>query len=340
MKNILYIGNKLNKESSNISSIESLGFLLESEGYTLYYASSKRNKTQRLIEMVWLTITLNRKVDFVLIDTYSTWNFYYAFIVSQLCRMLQLKYIPILHGGNLPSRLKNNPKLCSMIFNNAYKNVSPSFYLKAEFEKYNYAVNNYAVTYIPNSIEIEKYKFKERAYKTINLLWVRSFSKIYNPKLAILVLKSLQDKGFDASLCMVGPDSDGTLKEVKKLAKKLKVDVKFTGKLTKKKWVALSKNYNVFINTTNFDNMPVSVIEAMSLGLPIVSTNVGGMPYLIKDNDEGLLVEPNNIEEMTKAIIYLFNEPKKRKLMIDNARAKVESYDWQHVKKEWFNLLK
>ena len=86
---------------------------------------------------------------------------------------------------------------------------------------------------------------------------------------------------FDATLAMIGPDVDGSLTKVKDLARKKNLDVNFTGKLSKPEWINYSKDFNVFINTTNFDNTPVSVIEAMALGLPVVSTNVGGMPFLI-----------------------------------------------------------
>ena len=61
----------------------------------------------------------------------------------------------------------------------------------------------------------KKYQFEERNFEEIKLLWVRSFSKIYNPELAIKVLKTLIDEGIPASLCMVGPDSDGSLKKLK-----------------------------------------------------------------------------------------------------------------------------
>ena len=139
---------------------------------------------------------------------------------------------------------------------------------------------------------------------------------------------------------MVGPDSDGSLSKVKKFAKKQKVTVNFTGKLSKKKWTNLSKDYNIFINTTNFDNAPVSVIEAMALGLPIVSTNVGGIPFLIANKKEGILVEQNNTEAMVNAIKSIYNNNKLAKLLTINARRKVEQFDWQEVKKLWFEILK
>jgi len=335
MKSILYIGNKLNHKKSNLSSISTLGPLLESEGFKLYYASSKINKYFRLFEMLYFCLKYSRKVDFVIIDTYSTDNFYYALLVSQLCRILKIRYIPSLNGGNLPKRLKQNPKLSNYIFNNSYKNVSPSLYLKYEFEKKGYK----NINYIPNTIELSKYKFKERNFDTVKLLWVRSFSKIYNPSLAIKIAKRLLDKNVKVKLCMVGPDSDGTLKEVKSLARHLGVDVKFTGKLTKPKWIELSKEYNIFINTTNFDNMPVSVIEAMALGLIVVSTNVGGMPNLIEHQHDGILVEPNNEILFADAIINLINSPKSYNEIVLNARAKVEQFDWEVIKHIWFKVL-
>jgi glycosyltransferase involved in cell wall biosynthesis len=102
----------------------------------------------------------------------------------------------------------------------------------------------------------------------------------------------------------------------------------------------LSKEYNVFINTTHFDNTPVSVIEAMALGLPIVSTNVGGIPFLVHNTSSGLLVNDNDDEGMTKAIKSLFNDKELGNKMIINARKTVENFDWNVVKYNWFEILK
>jgi glycosyltransferase involved in cell wall biosynthesis len=335
MKNILYIGNNLSKTGKTQTTIESLSEHLRNEGYTVYTFSNKNNKIVRLFDMLLGILKKSRKTDYVLIDTYSTQNFYYAYLSSQLCRVLQLKYIPILHGGNLPNRLQNNPRLSKALFCHAYKNVSPSLYIKSEFEKKGYS----NIVCIPNTIDISSYRYKQRSYETVNLLWVRSFSKIYNPLLVIKLLKALQDEGFKTTLCMVGPEGDGSLKEAQNLAKSMKVEVTFTGKLSKKEWINLSEDYNIFINTTNFDNMPVSVMEAMALGLPIISTNVGGMPFIIENGHNGILVNPNNIEKFVKSVKWIQSHPDEVKIMTKNARGNVEQFDNKLVMKKWYSLL-
>ncbi len=334
MKNVLYVGNALSQRSKNLTSVEILSVRLK-QFSKVKIASSKQNKLLRILDMVLLLLKNVSNTDYVLIDTYSTVNFYYALIVSQISRMLRINYIPILHGGNLEKRLIQNPRMSKMIFNNAYRLVSPSHFLKETFKNYGYQ----NVEYIPNTIEIGDFEFLNRDVDIIKLFWLRSFSKIYNPTLAVLILDSLIKKGYNTELCMVGPDNDGSLKEVKKLVKQLDLNVRFTGKLSKKEWIELSKDYNVFINTTDFDNTPVSVIEAMALGLPIVSTDVGGLPYLISHNEDGLLVPPNDVDAMLNAIIKLKEDQNLKNKLVINARKKVEKFDWKQVKVKWETLL-
>ncbi|MFH6769629.1 glycosyltransferase family 4 protein [Gaetbulibacter aquiaggeris] len=335
MKNLLYIGNHLSKTGKTETTIETLSKSLRLEGYKVFAFSNKRNKLVRLFDMLFAILKYAIKVDYVLIDTYSTSNFYYAFLCSQLCRIVNLKFIPILHGGNLPKRIKSNPKLSKAIFKNAFINISPSTYIQSEFSKQGFS----NVMIIPNAIDLKNYPFKLREFKTIKLLWVRSFSEIYNPLLAVKIVKSLKDEGLNASLCMVGPEGDGTLEKTKDYAKALGVDVIFTGKLSKNEWIKMSTDYNVFLNTTNFDNMPVSVIEAMALGLPIISTNVGGLPFLINHNEDGILVNRDDVSEFVDAIKEIRSCPDKAIKLAQNARRKVEGYDWDKIKSQWISLL-
>lgn len=333
--NLLYIGNKLSKHGNTATSIETLGAFLEAEGYKVYYASSKKNKIARMIHMIYKTFKRSKQVDYVLIDTYSTQNFWFAFIISQLCRILRLKYIAKLHGGDLPNRLAKSPFFCDMIFKNAYKITAPSGYLMNAFEV-KYAKN---IMFIPNTIEINNYPIVQKEFSVPKILWVRSFSSIYNPKMAIKVAANLKVKYPNVALCMIGPDKENLIADCKKYAKELNVDVEFTGKLSKKKWIKRSQEFNVFINTTHFDNTPVSVIEAMALGIPVVSTNVGGIPYLLNDSENALLVNDGDSEAMSQAIEKIISDDLLRTHLIKNGRTLVEDFDWSIVKQKWIDIL-
>ena len=335
MRHILYIGNKLSNSGSNVTSIETLGSFLQNEGYEVVMASSKKNKILRLLDMLFTTIKYSNKVSLVLIDTYSTQNFYYSILVAQVCRILNLAYIPILRGGMLPDRLEKSSKLCKKLFNNAKTNVSPSNYLMEAFKKEGYT----NLTYIPNTIEIDNYPFFERKNIKAKLLWVRSFSEIYNPLLAIKIVEKLLDKNITVKLCMIGPEKDGSLSNCKEIAEQKSLPIIFTGKLEKAAWIEQSKHYDIFINTTNFDNTPVSVMEAMALGLPVISTNVGGLPFLIDHQKTGVLVPPNDKFKFVDAIMDLIENPKKAQSLATNARAAVENFDWEKVKHHWFRVL-
>ena len=101
----------------------------------------------------------------------------------------------------------------------------------------------------------------------------------------------------------------------------------------------MSEDYNVFINTTNYDNTPLSLIEAMALGLPVVSTNVGGIPFLIDHDVHGLLVNKNDDEAMTNAIVSIMLKTEKAHKLVDNDSSRAEYFDWHSVKMHWLKLL-
>ena len=334
-KTLLYIGNKLATKGGTATVIDTLSAQLIQEGYTVITASEKKNKARRLLDMVATFLRFRNQIDAVLIDTYSTNNFYYATVIGGLCRKYHIPYFPILHGGNLPQRLEQSPLKSKKYFGGAQLNISPSHYLMEAFSAQGFE----NITYIPNAVEIKKYPFKFRKTATTKLLWVRSFSEIYNPLLAIEVLEKLIEKGHQASLTMVGPEKDGSLAKCKALVAKKSLPVTFTGLLSKEAWIELSKQSDIFINTTNFDNMPVSIIEAMALGFPIVSTNVGGLPFLIADGVNGVLVPTKNAIAMVQAIERISNDHKISEAMSNAARLKGESYNWAIIKESWHKVL-
>ncbi|MHA6279873.1 glycosyltransferase family 4 protein [Salinimicrobium sp. CAU 1759] len=286
--------------------------------------------------MLWLVYRNRKTADYVLIDTYSTQNFWYAYAVARLCQQLKIKYIPILHGGELPDRLARSPKASKKLFKKAFLNVAPSLYIKTIFQQAGFT----NVRYIPNSINLEDYRFQERPVLRPKLFWVRAFAEIYNPLQAMKVLELLLPDYPNAELSMVGPAKDDSWKECIRYAKLHRLPVRFPGRLSKEEWTALAAYYDIFLNTTNIDNTPVSVIEAMALGLPVISTNVGGLPYLISADIDGILVPPNDPERMAAAVKNVLQDPERSLVRTRAARKKVEAFDWEVVKRSWREVLR
>jgi len=333
MNRILYIGNKLEKWGRTPTAVDTIPDLLKTEGLEIVSISSFQNKFLRLLEMCLYCLFGNYQK--VLIDTYSTQNFIFSKLCGSIARFRGKDYYFILHGGNLSNRISSSGNYVTNLFRTATKLVAPSKYLNQQFDQLGYE----NLICIPNAIPLQNYTFQNHIQTTPKLLWIRSFQQLYNPKLAIQVLENLSVQYPDSELCMVGPDKDGSLEELKKYVKENNLKVSFPGKLSKPDLISLSEDYCIFLNTSNVDNTPVSVMEAMSLGLPVVSTNVGGMPYLIKNEQTGLLVSPEDPKAMTAACIKLIYQPEFSAQLAKNARIEVENFDWERVKHQWLDLL-
>jgi glycosyltransferase involved in cell wall biosynthesis len=331
---LLYIGNKLSKHGFTPTCIDILGPQLESN-YDVVYASDYENQIIRIGHMFLKTMFFNGGNSYILIDTYSTVSFYYVVIVSMLARLKGIPYIPILHGGNLENRLRNHPRLSRMVFANAHKLVAPSGYMYAIFK--NYAYDN--ILLIPNNIDITIYPFTPRISIKPKILWVRSFASLYNPELGIKAVAELNKVFPQIELCFVGPEKDGTMENCQQLVAELNLSkqISFKGKLNKEDWIQLSMNYDIFLSTTNVDNTPVSVMEAMALGMVVVSTNAGGVPFLIEHAKTGYLY---NIGD-EQGLVVLLRELMNGDLLStsESARNKAEEWDWKNIKEEWRKLL-
>ena len=78
----------------------------------------------------------------------------------------------------------------------------------------------------------------------------------------------------------------------------------------------------------------------MALGLPVVSTNVGGIPFLLQHEKNALLVADNDLEAMVFQIERLFSEPELSDLLVNNAHNLVKGFDWNVIRKQWIDLLR
>ena len=287
--------------------------------------------------MVISVINNRKKCQLIIIDVFSTHALTFACFIMLMSKYLKLPYIPVLRGGYLPERYKKHPHIFNFLLSDARTIISPSEYLRESFQN-----NSFSITVIPNYIDLEKYRFKTRKKIKPHLLWVRSIHNIYNPSMAIHVLDKIRKIYPDARLCMVGPVKDNrVMEQLKILISRLDLQdhVLFSGQLSKIEWTALSKDYDIFINTTDYDNNPVTLLESMALGLPIVSTNVGGVPYLIDDNVTGLLVGAKKSEQMVGKINELISGKIDGYQIARNAREAVSHYDKNEIIKQWCQTI-
>ena len=227
--------------------------------------------------------------------------------------------------------------MTNFVFENANTNIIPSSYAESIFKKY-----NFQTTYIPNCIDFSNYTFKLRKKIRPRIMWLRSFHKIYNPKMAIEVLKILNNSYNDVKLTMVGPEKDGSLKECLELSKKYKLNqkIKFVGYLRKIEWLEIAKDHDIFINTSTIDNMPVSILEMMALGLPIISTNVGGIPFFLENRKNSYLVASNDSKNMAYQVEYLVERPKVACKISLDALNSLKPFSADLVVPEWVKIIK
>jgi len=146
----------------------------------------------------------------------------------------------------------------------------------------------------------------------------------------------------EAHLTMAGLDKrDGSLSRTQAFIRENKLEqrVNILGPIEKKDVPTALQKADIFLNTSRIDNTPVSVLEAMANGLCVVSTNVGGMPFMLDDGKDSLLVAPDQSKDMARAVTRLIAEPVLAERISRNARVKAEKWDWAQILPRWQSLL-
>jgi glycosyltransferase involved in cell wall biosynthesis len=250
--------------------------------------------------------------------------------------MLNKKYILFLHGGNLPFRYENSHKRVTFIFSKAYKIIAPSLYLKSYFEE-----KGFIIEHIPNIIELEKYPFKLRENVRPNILAIRGFGKPYNPLMTLRAVNKLKVTIPNIQLLLLGNEDDFYYKDVIQFIKQnhLKEFVTIKPKCLRDEWVAFSKDYDIMISNPVIDNTPVSIIEGMALGMCVISTKVGGVPFMVSDSEVEFVNETDDYRKLAASIMKLYFDSGRCSELSKNGRLKAESFGWEIVKSSWKNLI-
>jgi glycosyltransferase involved in cell wall biosynthesis len=208
--------------------------------------------------------------------------------------------------------------------------IVPSDFLNEVFKKFGLNAK-----VIPNIADIEEFPFKYRDKFRPRFVVARHLEPIYNVECAIRCFAHILDRFPHAILKIAGNGTDESSLRAYVRELDLNGSVKFLGNVNRSEIVNLYDEVDIFLNSSNVDNMPIAILEAMASGLPVVSTNAGGIPYLVQDGRTGFLVNLNDHQAMAKKIIQLLESPVMARNIVKEARQYVEVFCWDNVKKQW-----
>lgn len=212
--------------------------------------------------------------------------------------------------------------------------ITPSDYLVEVFAKFGLKARP-----IFNFVNAEEYGHGRRDTVKPVFLANRNLEPLYNVGCVIKAFSLIQKRHENASLTIAG---DGSEKEkLCRLAEDLGLkNVEFVGPVPQTEMPALYAKADIYLNASNIDNMPNSVIEAFAAGTLVISTNAGGIPYVVTDGENGFLVERDDHKAMSeKAINVLENNDLAQKI-IANAYTESSKYTWENVRSKWIELYR
>lgn len=212
--------------------------------------------------------------------------------------------------------------------------IVPSGFLEAVFAKHGFSTN-----IVPNIIDLSRFRAETRLEAPAplkagfpHIIVTRNLEPIYDNATALRAF-SIVRRTFPAarlSLAGSGPEQQALVSLATDLG--IADAVTFTGRVDNERMAALYHSADIMINPSLVDNMPISVLEALASGVPVVSTDVGGVPYLVEHEKTALLVPVQDANAMADAILLLVNDPARMKQMKKAGIESVQQYTWPNVR--------
>jgi L-malate glycosyltransferase len=213
-------------------------------------------------------------------------------------------------------------------------NVVPSRFLKDVFARF--GVN---ATVIPNIVDLGRFVFREREPLRPRIVSTRNFESLYNVACTIRAFRIVQDRRPDATLTLVGGGHEE--QSLKALVAKLGLrQVVFAGRVGPDEIARQYDANDIYVQSPNIDNMPTSIIEAFASGLPVVSTNVGGVPAIVTDQVHGLLSPADDHEALAAHVLGLIDDPVMAKRLTHAAYATCQRCTWAAVRELWLEVYR
>ena len=174
---------------------------------------------------------------------------------------------------------------------------------------------------IHNGIDVRGFEATNHGRRDVPVVaFVGRLAPQKDPETLIRALAMLERNSYHAVVAGSGPDADSIAAEIERLGLNDSVDL-----LGVRDDVSeILGSADVFVLSSIYECLPISVLEAMAAGLPVVATKVGGVPELVVDGQTGFIVGSRDPEALAQAIRKLLANPHLRRRFGDAARARVE----------------
>ena len=245
-------------------------------------------------------------------------------------RLLNRRIILTYHGGEADVFFKRHPVLVNYFLRKTDVNIVLSGFIASIFEKHRIP---YRI--VSNILELDNKYFRERTAVRPCFISIRTLSPTYNIGCIIKAFEIVQKQIPTSELYIVG---DGcSRKELEFMVEQKGIkNICFCGHVDNCEIYSYLNKADIFISSPVIDNQPMSVLEAFNAGLLVISSNVGGVPYMIENGRTGLLFESDNFIELSGKMLWAVNNQERVLKMTREAYKSLSYYSWENIKS---NLL-
>lgn len=286
------------------------------------------------LKYLWILLSELRRFDVIHVFSAS----YTSYLISTLPplfvgKLYGKKVILNYHSGEAADHFERWGWLVQPTIKRFDSVVVPSDYLVKVFSDF-----GFEAVAIPNFVDAEIYEFKPKKTAAPVFLSNRNLEPLYNVGAILRAFRLIREKYPQAELLIAGSGSE--LEKLERIADELNLEnVKFLGAVSQREMPALYHQASVYLNSSNIDNMPLSIIEAFACGTPVVTTNAGGIPFMVGHEETGLLVERENFTALAREAVRLVEDQNLRHKIIKQAYDESQKkYSWQAVREKWLNV--
>jgi glycosyltransferase involved in cell wall biosynthesis len=207
--------------------------------------------------------------------------------------------------------------------------VVPSEYLVRVFAEFGIKAKA-----IVNLIDTSKFRFRDRKFLSPTFLSNRNLEVHYGVDRVLRAFAIVQQHYPEATLVVAGDGSQRSALET--LATHLELrNLRFLGQIDPDSIMELYDSADIFLNGSEIDNQPLSILEAFACGLAIVTTGAGGIPDIVTDGVTGFVVPCGDYERLAERALQLLKQPEVARKMIAQGLAECRKYSWEAVKESW-----